>query len=102
MIIFDQITLYINFYVAFKFMTHEETSDYCEILQQLRFVYLELKLFVFIVIIIDMKRELMNVCESIFEIINHLLCLWHINKNFLARCKFEFFDKETWNVFYLK
>jgi hypothetical protein len=75
MIIFDQITLYINFYVAFKFMTHEETSDYCEILQQLRFVYLELKLFVFIVIIIDMKRELMNVCESIFEIINHLLCL---------------------------
>jgi hypothetical protein len=102
MIISEQTTLHINFYVTFEFMRQEETSDYVWIMQQLRAVYVELKLSNFIVIIIDMKRELMNDCEFIFEIINHFFCLWHININVLTKCKSAFFDKKTWNVFYLK
>jgi hypothetical protein len=44
-------------------------------MQQLRAVYVELTFSNFIVIIIDMKQNLMNVCEFIFEIINHFFCL---------------------------
>ncbi len=102
MIVSEQIALHINFYVDFDFMTHEETSDYFWMLQQLRIMYVDLKLLDLIVIIIDMKRELMNACESFFQDINHLLCLWHINKNVLTKCKFDFFSEESWNVFYLK
>ncbi len=101
-IISKQIALYINFYVVFDFITHEKTSDYFWTLQQLRIMYVDLKFFDFIVIIIDMKRKLINACESIFQDINHLLCLWHINKNVLTKCVFDFFIKESWDVFYLK
>jgi hypothetical protein len=101
LIIPEQIALHINFYVSFAFMMHEEISDYLWMMLQLRAVYVELKLLVLTIIIIDMKRELINACE-LFEDVDNLLCLWHINKNVLVRCKPDFISKEAWKIFYLK
>jgi hypothetical protein len=50
--------------------------------------------------IIDMKRDLINVLFIIYSNINHLLCLWHINKNVLTNFKKEFVTKEAWDVFF--
>ena len=102
MIISDQTALHINFYVIFCFMTQKLNFDYCWCLQQLKTIYVDLEIAAFTIIIIDMKRELMKVCETIFEKTNHLLCLWHNNKNVIVKCRNNFNDKEAWNVFYLE
>ena len=100
MVISGQTALHTNFYAAFCFLAHEHVSDYRWGLQQLRDVYLQLELPDPTVIIIDMERALMSACEEVFQDTNHLLCLWHISKNIVAKCHNSFKDKETWNMFY--
>lgn len=100
LIINEQIALHINFYIVFCFMIEKQIFDYCWILQQFRILFFQLKFFDFIVIIIDIKRNLMNVCDTTFEDINHLLCFWYIKKKVLIKCKYQFDDEETWTAFY--
>jgi hypothetical protein len=58
LILSEQISLHINFYVAFYFMISETSFDYIWVLKKLKTLYLQIKLFNFIVIIIDMKKIL--------------------------------------------
>ncbi len=99
-IISDQIALHKNFYVVFCFMTKEKQNDYVWVLQQLKRLYAKLKISDSTVLIIDMKKNLMNVCRLIFSVSNHLLCLWHINNNVLINCKKHFIIKEVWDKFF--
>ncbi|XP_063939839.1 uncharacterized protein LOC135148514 [Daucus carota subsp. sativus] len=41
----------------------------------------------------------MNAIKVVFPNTGHLLCVWHIEKNILAKCKRFFDDKEGWNAF---
>ncbi len=100
LIINEQTALHINYYVAFCFMQKKIIANYLWILHQWRSLYAKLKLFDSIVIMIDMKRDLMNVIDTIFSIVNHILCLWHINNNVLINCKKSFNTKKEWDVFF--
>ncbi len=69
-------------------------------MNQLKAIYFQLKLSDSNVIVIDMKKALINVICMTFSSINHVLCLWHINNNVLAHCKKTFDDKENWTRFF--
>jgi hypothetical protein len=100
LIISEQTTLNITFHVAFCFMTQKTSANYIWILRQLKAIYLKLKLNSSVVIITNMRKNLMRVINLIFSDANHLLCLWHININVVAYCKRDFDDKDAWNVFF--
>jgi hypothetical protein len=95
MIINDQTCLHITFYVTFCFMTQKMIDDYIWILKQLKVLYVKLNLNLSIVIIIDMKRDLMKAIDTIFSNANQFLCLWHVNTNVLANCKRDFDSKKA-------
>ncbi len=99
-IISDQIALHKNFYVVFCFMTKKKQKNYMWILQQLKELCAKLKISDSTILLIDMKKDLMNVCRLIFSVSNHLLCLWHINNNVLINCKKHFIIKKVWNKFF--
>jgi hypothetical protein len=102
LIISEQIALHIIFYIEFCFMHQETIEDYVWILTRLKVLYLQMKLTSSTVIITDMKRELMTAIENVFFTISYLLCLWHINKNVLTKCKRSFDTQKEWNVFYVE
>ena len=96
LIISGQTALHTNFYVAFCFMARETSFDYIWILQQFKALYLNLKLPKSTIIVIDMKRDLMQTINIKFFFINHFFCLWHINNNVVANCKRSFDIKKEW------
>ncbi len=100
LIISDQTTLHINLYVNFCFMTQKTIAGYFWMLNQLKALYNQLKIFNSITIVIDMKRDLMQTINVIFPNTNHFLCLWHININVVVNCKQSFNISETWNDFF--
>ncbi|CAH1770883.1 10294_t:CDS:1, partial [Entrophospora sp. SA101] len=51
------------------------------------------------VIVTDRELALMNAIGRIFPGAHHLLCIWHINKNILAKCKRHFATEEDWTEF---
>jgi hypothetical protein len=75
LIISEQTTLNITFYVVFCFMTQKTSANYICVLRQLKTIYLKLKLDSSVVIITNMKKNLMRVIDLIFSDANHLLCL---------------------------
>ncbi len=99
MIINDQTCLHITFYVTFSFMTQETIVDYIWVLKQLKVLYVKSNLSLSVVIIIDMKRNLIKTIDTIFSNVSYFLCLWHINTSVLANCKRDFDIKKAWNVF---
>jgi hypothetical protein len=101
LIISGQIALHTNFYVAFCFMTRERLSDYIWAMKKLHALYDRLNLNHSVVFVIDMKRGLMLATREIFSIVNHLLCIWHINNNVLVNCKKSFDTKEAWDIFFI-
>ena len=100
LVISNQTIMHITFYVNFVFLHEEVISDYVWILIRLLFLYIQLMLFDSTMIIIDMKKTLISIIDQFFSFISHLLCLWHINKNVLIRCKSFFVNKKTWDVFF--
>jgi hypothetical protein len=62
-------------------------------------LYIQLNISNSTVIVTDMKKNLMIVIETQFSRINHLLCIWHINKNVVTNCK-RSFNKKEWDVFF--
>ncbi len=100
LVISDQTTMHIIFYVVFCFMSQKISFDYIWVLNQLKTVYVKSELDFSIVIVIDMKKRLMLTIRIVFSIINQLLCLWHISKNVLSNCKRSFTSKKTWDSFF--
>lgn len=99
-VISGQTALNTTFYVAFCFLCTETIEDYIWALNRLKVLYTQLEIPALTVAITDMERGLMSALENVFPSTNHLLCLWHICKNVLAKCKRSFDTKEAWDTFY--
>ena len=102
LMIIDQTTLHFIFYIVFVFIKKKKMNDYIWIMQQMKILYESLNLSALVVVIIDMKRDLIN---EIFQIwfhsrTAHFLCTWHICKNIVINCKKQFSIVETWNKFF--
>ena len=52
-----------------------------------------------LVIISDGQLALMNAIHIVFPKTPNLLCLWHIEKNILAKCKPHFREEVDWVTF---
>ena len=50
--------------------------------------------------ITDRDTGLIGAHYEIYPHIDHLLCVWHINKDIVANCKGKFDTKEDWDDFY--
>ena len=86
-----------SFYSCFAFLKHETKEDYVWALKMfsnaLGFDSQPL------VIVSDREMALISAIEVVFLATTHLLCLWHIEKNIVAKCKGYFEEKEDWDVF---
>lgn len=58
------------------------------------------KIFLPEILMIDREMSLIRIIKRIFFATNHLLCIWHVNKNVLTNCKSAFLFIETWEEFY--
>ena len=102
LIIDEQTDLNTTFYVVFCFMLKETIEFYIWAMTRLKILYEHLELSLSLTAVIDMKRVLMSAIETIFLFINHMLCIWYINKNVLVKCKREFDTADVWNIFYVE
>ncbi|KAL3498455.1 hypothetical protein ACH5RR_041187 [Cinchona calisaya] len=88
-----------SFYSCFVAMQKEEESDYIWALERFK------KLLGVgknpSVIVTDSELALMNAIEIVFPSTTNLLCVWHIEKNILFKCKKYFEEKEAWDTFIL-
>lgn len=89
-----------TFYVGFAFLASERTADYVWVLTQLKLLYDELDISPPEVILTDCERGLINASRLVFSTTQHLLCIWHIDKNVLINCRKDFGDDEEWQTFY--
>lgn len=96
-----------SFCIAFAFLSGESEEDYSWALQHLRSLYQrELPS----VVLTDRCLAAMNAAAHWFPTTKALLCLWHVNKAVLQRCRPFFVQKEnetseraendTWEEFY--
>jgi hypothetical protein len=99
-IISEVIVLNIIFYINFAFFSSEITATFEWMLQQILEMYQELNIFNSLFIDTDCEINLINVISSVFFIVNHALCLWHVDKNVVKNCKKYFDDDESWKVFF--
>ena len=92
-----------SFFIAFAFLQDETEERYAWAMEQLRSLFQNLgnryktgpEVFVS-----DRDLALLAAIRSQFPQIPHLLCLWHINKCVVAKCKPLFEDQEHWDAFY--
>ena len=89
-----------SFYVAFCFLAGEQFEDYFWALQQYRDMCIELDVHDPIINITDREESLINAHHEVFPDSEHMLCVWHINRNVVANCKPFFYTKENWEEFY--
>lgn len=88
-----------SFYSCFAFIQKEEEEDYVWVLQRFHNI-LGVDQHP-LAIVTDRELALVNAIEVVFPRTGHLLCLWHIEKNILAKCKKEFDKDEDWDAFLL-
>ena len=89
-----------TYYLAFCFLRAEETDDYAWALEQLRELLLHVEVPDPGCIITDRELKCISQIKEVFPQTQHLLCIWHINKNVVAHCKKHFADTESWETFY--
>ncbi|CAG8741587.1 23275_t:CDS:2, partial [Cetraspora pellucida] len=86
-----------TFYSCFAFLSDETELDYEWVLICI------LKIFNNMshpnVIVTDQEFALMKAIKKVFPNTQHILCIWHINKNILAKCKRYFTTDENWTEF---
>nr|CCA18090.1 Pc21g00130 putative [Albugo laibachii Nc14] len=86
-----------HFSVGFCFLKEEKQSGYTWALSKLATIWTpETRPGV---IVTDRELALMAAIDKVFSSSSHLLCIWHINKNILAKCKRQFETSEEWTVF---
>ena len=101
-IVSDVTPLNTIFYIDFCFMFSEFTQDYAWLLQMIIELYELLDIPNLIVIITDAEKRLIAAIPSTYGAAgpNHLLCLWHINKNIVVHCKKWYQTDEDWLKFH--
>ncbi|XP_058216857.1 protein FAR1-RELATED SEQUENCE 5-like [Rhododendron vialii] len=86
-----------SFYSCFAFMQKEEEGDYVWALERFK------KLLGHdqqpLVILSDRELALMNAIQLVFPRTAHVLCVWHIEKNVLSKCKSQFESGKDWETF---
>jgi len=85
-----------SFTVAVAFLKEETEPYYRWALEQVANLYGTTKP---LVITTDRELALMNAVDFTFPTSKHLLCVWHIQKNTLARCKKYFASSGDWDQF---
>ncbi|KAK9676759.1 hypothetical protein RND81_11G098300 [Saponaria officinalis] len=86
-----------SFYSCFVFLKKEKVEDYVWALQMFR--EMVDSLFEPMVIVSDREGALMKAISIVFPQTTHLLCIWHIQKNIVAKCKKQFAEDEDWDMF---
>ncbi|XP_078149520.1 protein FAR1-RELATED SEQUENCE 5-like [Carex rostrata] len=82
-----------SFYSGFAFLKRESEEDYIWALKRFSKIMGEKKP---CVIITDREFALINAIKIVFPECKHLLCVWHIEKNILMKCKKYFETEEIW------
>ena len=88
------------FYVAFCFLAAEQEEDYLWALHRYRDMCVELDIQDPIINITDREVALINAHYVVLPNSAHMLCVWHVNKNVVAKCYLKFKAKEDWADFY--
>ncbi|KAF7147655.1 hypothetical protein RHSIM_Rhsim03G0114700 [Rhododendron simsii] len=88
-----------SFYSCFAFMQKEEEGDYVWALE--RFSKILGHDQQPSVILSDRELALMNAIKVVFPGTANILCVWHIEKNVLSKCKSQFERGEDWETFLL-
>ncbi|XP_021840674.2 protein FAR1-RELATED SEQUENCE 5-like [Spinacia oleracea] len=86
-----------SFYAAFVFLQNEKEEDYVWALKNFSSILgfnCQPQ-----VIVTDRKLALIGAINIVFPETTHLLCVWHIQKNIVAKCKGYFTEIEDWDVF---
>ncbi|KAJ3705596.1 hypothetical protein LUZ61_009301 [Rhynchospora tenuis] len=86
-----------SFFSAFVFLKRERTEDYIWALRMFKETLGEVNQP--LVVITDRELALINAIQDVFPSTTNILCIWHINKNILAKCKMYFQTKEDWETF---
>ena len=89
-----------SFYIGFAFFSSETSANYILVLECLAQLYQTLEILSPTLVVTDMEIALINAIQRVFLTVNHVLCLWHMEKNVLANCKPFFNTKEEWQKFY--
>lgn len=87
----------LTFSVAFVYLEAEREDNYTWALSKLQSAMDDD--YAPSVIVTDRELALMKAIDKIFPKSKHLLCIWHINKNILAKCKSLFESKDKWDQF---
>ncbi|XP_074277536.1 uncharacterized protein LOC141601165 [Silene latifolia] len=86
-----------SFYSCFVFLNKENVEDYIWALE----IFLEMigPSSQPLVMVSDRNTTLMKAIACVFPRTTHLLCIWHIQKNIVAKCKNQFTNDEDWDMF---
>ncbi|KAL2007168.1 hypothetical protein VTN00DRAFT_8606 [Thermoascus crustaceus] len=76
-----------TFYIGFTFIQDEKQNTYKFVLNCLRDVYDKLNLVPPRTVLVDKDKALINALKQVFPETNVMLCIWHINHNFLAKAR---------------
>lgn len=87
-----------SFSLAFCFMQKEDESEYTWVLEQLKTLFSpqppSQQTFV-----TDKEKALINAISKVFPESNHMLCVWHVNKSVLVKCKPIIRISKEWDEF---
>jgi hypothetical protein len=86
-----------SFFCGFAFLKSELEEDYIWALTCLKAIFLDIKYPS--VFSTDRELALMNAIVKVFPGSQNLLCIWHIEKNILAKCKNKFETTEKFKEF---
>jgi len=86
-----------TFFSCGAFLTAEREADYIWAMQQFATLFEGLSLPS--TLVTDRELALMNAIHTVFPHSVNLLCVWHIQKNVMARCRKEFANQELWQEF---
>jgi hypothetical protein len=86
-----------SFYSCFIFLGKEEVGDYVWALKMFsNMLHVDCQPSV---IVSDRELALMKAIKLVFPRTVNLLCVWHIEKNILSKCKPHFKEEEDWTAF---
>ena len=85
-----------TFFVGFAFLSQERKTDYEWALVALKGLYDARGLGAPATLVTDRDPRLMGAIRAVFPGARHLLCLWHVAKNVVARCKRFFQADKAW------
>ncbi len=88
-----------TYYVCFALLSRERQADYEWALQALKRLYQQIEVPDPATLLTDRDLGIVRVIQTVLPTSKHLLCLWHVETNILAQCKYHFQTDEAWTTF---